>query len=216
MHRMTALAALQMLERLIPGTYSHAEKLAFAQAFEKRYTDDLGEAEDQGRRGALHEAEVAMRTHSGWKLEVQRAAAAQNPLLIEMEIGTVVGRIADEMQGRGERISRLYYEAHITIEPVFDAARDRAAEIAKASGFKLAHLLMQKRKDDTAERSKHDTFMTGHGKAYHDLCGRLVICVHSLHAAGFKVWRYKIEDTLIDSRTQDVLGLHVEEPTNEQ
>lgn len=103
--------------------------------------------------------------------------------------------------------SKLYYEAHITIEPVFDERLAKVKMLAERFQFKVADLLMQKRPEDTAERSKFDTFMTGHSKKYTDLNNRLGLLTCALQEAGFTVWRYKIEDTIIDSRHEDVLGL---------
>lgn len=98
---------------------------------------------------------------------------------------------------------KLYLEAHVTIEPVFDERREEAEKIAQLFGFKLAKLLMQKREADTAERSQYDTFMTGHSKSRSDIEARTHDLVLSLKSNGFKVWRYKIEDTLLDSRSDD-------------
>jgi hypothetical protein len=103
--------------------------------------------------------------------------------------------------------SALYYEAHVTIEPVFDARLAEAKAIAEPFQFRVADLLMKKREADTEERSKHDTFMTGHGKRYDDIEGRLVGLIQALDQGGFKVWRYKIEDTILDSRIDDRLDL---------
>ena len=104
-------------------------------------------------------------------------------------------------------LSKLYYEAHITIEPVFDLERAVASNIAMPYNFKLADLLMKKRNEDTEERSSKDTFMTGHSKSFKDLEQRTKECIMTLQIAGFKVWRYKIEDTILDSRTEDVFNL---------
>lgn len=103
--------------------------------------------------------------------------------------------------------AKLYYEAHVTIEPVFDEARERADVLAQKHGFKLAKLLMQKRQVDVAERSKFDTFMTGHDTILERITERTSSLVTDLRAAGFTVWRYKLEDTLLDSRTRDELNL---------
>lgn len=103
--------------------------------------------------------------------------------------------------------ARLYYESHVTIEPVFDDERERAHVIASRHGFKLAKLLMQKRTVDTPERSKHDTFMTSHGTDSEDIIKRTQDVVIELIANGFRVWRYKVEDTLLDSRNEDELKL---------
>lgn len=104
-------------------------------------------------------------------------------------------------------LSDLYYEAHITIEPVFDERREHAAAIAKHYNFALAELLMKKRTEDTEQRSSKDTFMTGHSKSFKDLKARTIDCINHLKQDSFKVWRYKIEDTILDSRSEDVLKL---------
>lgn len=104
-------------------------------------------------------------------------------------------------------ISKLYFECHVTVEPVFDESRERLSKIAESNGFKLAKLLMKKREEDTEERSKHDTFMTGHSKSYSDLEDRMLRLIADVTAQGYKVWRYKIEDTIIDSRHEDIHGV---------
>lgn len=101
--------------------------------------------------------------------------------------------------------ARLYYEAHVTIEPVEDPARKvLAAELAQAQKFRLATLLKQNQ-----ELSRLDTFMTGHGMELEDLTLRLQKLVRALMFHGFDVWRYKIEDTIMDSRSYDELELGV-------
>lgn len=108
-----------------------------------------------------------------------------------------------------DTIAKHYFETHVTIEPIFDERLKEAEEIAKRSNFKIASLLMKKREADTEERSKYDTFMTGHGKSLDDMKARLTSIVNDLIAAGFKVWRYKIEDTVMDSRINNELNLTI-------
>lgn len=103
--------------------------------------------------------------------------------------------------------SRLYFECHITIEPVFDEQLEQAKEIASKAGFRVASLLMKKRAKDTEKRSQYDTFMTATNVNYENLEARMKECIGDLKDVGFKVWRYKIEDTVIDSRHNDCLGL---------
>ena len=91
----------------------------------------------------------------------------------------------------------------MTLEPVFDERLAAARVIAEAHSFRLADLLMKKREADTEERSKDDTFMTGHGKRYDDIESRLT----ALNKSGCKVWCYKIEDSILNSRIDDKLGL---------
>lgn len=104
-------------------------------------------------------------------------------------------------------IAKHYLETHVTIEPIFDDRLEQASILAKEHGFKIASLLMKKREQDTEERSKYDTFMTGHGKDLELMEIKVTKLVKALIAAGFKVWRYKIEDTLMDSRIDDELGV---------
>lgn len=103
--------------------------------------------------------------------------------------------------------ANLYFECHITIEPVFDKDRDFVQAICSKWGFKLAELLMQKRKEDTANVSKYDTFCTSHSLSRNDITNRMLKCINELNAFGFKVWRYKVEDTIFDSRKADIYGL---------
>jgi hypothetical protein len=111
-------------------------------------------------------------------------------------------------------IAKHYYEAHVTIEPIHDEQLDKARTIAEESKFKIAHLLMKNREKDTEERSSRDTFMTAHDKDYDNIVFRTFSVVRSLKAAGFKVWRYKIEDIVVDSRITDEFDLLGEQ--NEQ
>lgn len=103
--------------------------------------------------------------------------------------------------------SLLYYEVHVTIEPVFDDQLDEVKRIAQSNKFKVADLLMQKRKTDKAERSKYDTFLTTRCQEYMEAVDRVRDVVDELKHAGYKVWRYKIEDTILDSQIEDVLEL---------
>jgi len=104
----------------------------------------------------------------------------------------------------------LYLEAHVTIEPVFDELRESAGLIAKSYNFKLAHLLMKKQRKETEQRSDKDTFMTGHDTNYRNLACRTIGLVRDLREAGFKVWRYKIENTICDSRNNNIFGLDLD------
>lgn len=100
--------------------------------------------------------------------------------------------------------SKLYYECHITIEPVFDNDLEVAAAIASKHHFRVADLLMQKRHSDLPTRSKYDTFMTGRHKNYQILRDKMLSTIRDLQDAGFKIWRYKIEDTICDSKLDDL------------
>jgi hypothetical protein len=101
----------------------------------------------------------------------------------------------------------LYFESHVTIEPIFDEQLKIAEEIAKKYNFKIANLLMQKREEDSPERSKYDTFLTGHSQDQYELSIRTIQVITELKSSNFKVWRYKIESAIIDSRIEDEFNL---------
>lgn len=97
----------------------------------------------------------------------------------------------------------LYYESHITIEPVFGEDLERLRSICQHFGFHIAELLMQKRLHDTPERSRFDTFCSSRSVDLPVLKERMLGLVSCCQGAGFKVWRYKIEDVILDSRIDD-------------
>lgn len=101
----------------------------------------------------------------------------------------------------------IYYEAHVTIEPIFDDRLTLAADIAKNHKFKIANLLMQKRQMDLPERSMYDTFMTAHGQSEEVIKDQILSLIEDLKKNDFKVWRYKIEDVIVDSKFNDILGV---------
>lgn len=99
-------------------------------------------------------------------------------------------------------IARHYFEAHVTIDPVHGKDRCNVDDISRANHFKLAKLFMVK-----GVEASEDTFITGHAIELDLLTLRLRSLVASLQASGYVVRRYKIEDTVLDSRIQDELEL---------
>jgi hypothetical protein len=94
----------------------------------------------------------------------------------------------------------LSYESHITIEPVEGERLDDLERLCKQFKFKVAALYMIKDRQITNERSNRDTFCTGWGDEFEELELRTCYMVNTLRDNGFSVWRYKIEQTLVDVR----------------
>lgn len=90
------------------------------------------------------------------------------------------------------------FEAHVTIEPVFEERFDMFEAICAEYNFKPAELLLQKTRKETPMRSNKDSFCTGHGADLEKLKARLLGLVNDLKGSGFSVWRYKIEGIVID------------------
>lgn len=93
----------------------------------------------------------------------------------------------------------LYFESHVTIEPVFDERLDQLRQVCERHRFRVADLLMKKRKADSATRSAFDTFCTGRGQDADELRQRMEDLVHELQTEGFQVWRFKLEAALVDT-----------------
>lgn len=100
-------------------------------------------------------------------------------------------------------MNSLYYESHVTIEPVFDERLIKFVEICASYKFLVANLLMQKRKEETPEKSKYDSFCTGRDSSFPELEHRMMGLLTSLKKEGFKIYRYKIESAVLDSRYND-------------
>lgn len=94
----------------------------------------------------------------------------------------------------------LYYESHITIEPVFETTLEIFKHLCEKHGFKAANLLMQKERESVPERSNKDTFATGQDEKFIVLQSRMHSLLGDLMMDGFKVWRYKIEAILLDQK----------------
>lgn len=94
----------------------------------------------------------------------------------------------------------IYFECHITIEPVFDKDLEKFKALCLQHGFKVAELLMQKRKEDSPERSQKDSFCTGRAKDYDSLFEKMNHLSQALKNNNFKVWRMKIEAILFDQK----------------
>lgn len=94
----------------------------------------------------------------------------------------------------------IYFESHVTIEPVFDARLWAFQKVAGDHQFRVAELLMQKRSDDVPEASRKDAFCTGRGDDYNELETRMLDLVRDLRVCEFEVLRYKVEAVVFDSK----------------
>lgn len=154
-------------------------------------------------RAALQNARSALTAFGGNPSELSEELAKECG--VDMMQWALLRQIDEALKGEVPAASSadevpLYLESHVTIEPVFDYRRDDAAAIAREFKFRLAELLMKKDRDATEVRSDKDTFMTGHSKSRSDIEYRTRALVLRLKECGFTVWRYKVEDTLVDSK----------------
>jgi hypothetical protein len=100
----------------------------------------------------------------------------------------------------------LYYEIHVTIEWSDRVLQylDVLKQLAKNNGFHMGDLLLMKRDE---ERSHKDVFFTARADTYDEAEEMVVNFERLLDAGTYKVIRYKIEDTVLDSKINDKLGI---------
>ena len=100
--------------------------------------------------------------------------------------------------------TQLYFECHLTFEPIMDESRlAQLKEIAAAFKFRVATLIMVK-----GERpNDRDSFMTTRSDSFIDIENRMVECIRVLRSYNYRLIRYKIENTLLDSKFSDTLAL---------
>ena len=94
--------------------------------------------------------------------------------------------------------TELYFESHITTDPVFGDALTTFRQVAQKTSFRVADLVLMKPGLD--EKHVGDIFMSTRSTDYTDIHDRTLKCVALLQQCGFNVRRYKIENTLIDKR----------------
>lgn len=104
----------------------------------------------------------------------------------------------------------LYHEVHVTVEPPKDELQLQVLKLnAQRHGFRLADLVMVRHREATEQRSNRDAFMTLRCSDLAVACAAVEAVVRDLRNLGFAVWRYKIEDTIVDSNQEDALELGV-------
>ncbi len=96
----------------------------------------------------------------------------------------------------------LYYEIHVTIDPNFDVI-ETLKELGQSHGFRMAKLLM--RKNEGLTRAEDDMFFTSRTKTLEEAITKTHNFCKQLNEDGFIVRRYKIEDTVVDSKIKDLL-----------
>ena len=99
----------------------------------------------------------------------------------------------------GQRMNEpkpIYYECHITIEPVEDARLELFEQLSKKYKFKVATLLMRK----SLKKSDLDSFTTAKSKKFDLLFNSMNNLLDELKKENFNIYRNKIEAVLIDTK----------------
>jgi hypothetical protein len=97
--------------------------------------------------------------------------------------------------------TKLYFECHVNFKPISPDFRDLLEKICQFHGFRLARLLNMNMTNSI------DTFCTTRGTVFKDVLDRTRFFITETKVNGFDSTRYKIENTLIDSKIRDDFGL---------
>lgn len=95
----------------------------------------------------------------------------------------------------------LYFESHVTVDPLEGNELERFKRACEEYGFRVADLVMIK--NGHTQRSTKDAFCTTRDKNFASIKFRTINLVEACKRQGIKVRRYKIEDTLVDSKIND-------------
>ena len=99
--------------------------------------------------------------------------------------------------------SRLYYECHVTVEPPTSIGRvNQLDSLAKARGWRMSTFTMLK-----PGAEPPNAFISYRNQDYDKTCYSVAGVINALESVGFKVLRWKIEDTLFDSNKGDTLEM---------
>lgn len=105
-----------------------------------------------------------------------------------------------------QMIDIIYYESHITIDPLKEEIKEEIEKIARSYKFKIANLLM-----DKGIPSQLDSFMTGIDKERSNLENRTIELLLNLKKYNINIRRYKIEAIILDSRHDDIFDFIMEQ-----
>lgn len=98
--------------------------------------------------------------------------------------------------------SQLYFECHVTLEPVVGDRLALLERLSHVRGFRVATFLMQK------DESTPDAFTSSRSRNYTDILTRMMLLIHNCADVGLIVKRYKIENTILDSKFEgDILKI---------
>src|SRR6478736_199900 len=97
--------------------------------------------------------------------------------------------------------TRLYYEAHINFPHPTEEQAEKVREICSRQMFwKMATFEMHKDQVPTG-------FCTGRNRVKEEIQAEVLQVITEMEAAGIEVLRWKIEDTVLDSKYGDSLSM---------
>lgn len=106
-----------------------------------------------------------------------------------------------------EKYQTLYYECHITTQPVFNEKLVILKSIASKHGFRVANLLVKKSSKEKEITHNLDSFCTTRTSTHDVILYRMKSMIQDIEQHDITVYRYKIEICILDSKITDELDL---------
>lgn len=139
------------------------------------------------------------RDYFAFQAGMEAAFASMNPPPCFELRDDVIERAFHQNQAKFDA-SRLYYEAHITIEPKPGMAFDDFRR-----GFQNDLWRVSAFAEDDVDQIVGKWFITSRAKSHSHMVRMVRTMCQGLRANGFQVLRAKIEDTLLDTKHGDEL-----------
>lgn len=102
-------------------------------------------------------------------------------------------------------MDELYFETHVTVDPLTEEQQHLADAVLTSFGFKRAELVMLK--DNTVSPHYGDAFYSSRHYGMRSARQSVAAAVGWFTGMGIRVRRYKIEFTIMDSRIEDQMNL---------
>lgn len=93
----------------------------------------------------------------------------------------------------------LYFESHVTLDPVLGDKRQVLEDLATTHQFRVAELLMRKGDGSAGEPYCEDSFVSGRSIDQEELAARMGAFAERAEQAGFIVRRAKLEAAMYDT-----------------
>lgn len=99
----------------------------------------------------------------------------------------------------------LYFECHITIDPLSDAQLALLQPWMDKFKFRSSKLLLRNSNGSAGEEFKDDFFLTTRGTDYDDINTRMCSMLDAIQLCRIKQRRFKIENTLLDVKVTKIV-----------
>lgn len=118
------------------------------------------------------------------------------------ELTDMLKEDVESMHLLGRHTTALYFETHITLDPVDGEALKKVQELCTKYNMRISTLILRREDGSPGEQHKDDIFISGRYLYYNEAVDKVQAMVVAVQHLNIKVRRYKIENTLKDIKFQ--------------